>query len=137
MPHLLAIALAATLATGLLAAAAAHAQEAGDAPIPLAEWREMTAGKTLVYEIDGDFWGREYYHPDRDVATFVTRDGDCVTAPWVYAEGLYCFSYRGMECFRHLRRGDRILVAPLSGGAEQEVRRIEVAPLSCEPPLSS
>ncbi|MGF1657998.1 MAG: hypothetical protein ACFCUS_01035 [Rubrimonas sp.] len=118
-------------------AAAAPAQEAGDAPIPLEEWRAMTAGKTLSYEIDGAFWGREYYHADRDVATFVTRDGDCVTAPWVYAEGLYCFSYRGMECFRHIRRDGRIFVAPLSGGAEQEVRRIEVAPLSCEPPLSS
>ena len=109
----------------------------GDALIPLAEWRALTRGKTVWYAIDGVHWGREYYHPDRDVATFVTADGRCVTAPWLYADGLFCFSYQGFECFRHIRRGGRMLVAPLSGGATQEIERIDVAPLSCEPPLSS
>lgn len=109
----------------------------GDEPVPLAEWRALTEGRTVWYAIDGEHWGREYFHPDRDSATFMTRDGACVTAPWAHAEGLYCFYYTGMECFRHVRRDGRLVILPLSGGGAQEVERIDDAPLSCEPPLSS
>ncbi len=118
-------------------AAEERALRPGDELIPLDQWRALTRGKTVWYSLDGAHWGREYYHPDRDVATFITRDGDCVTAPWVHARGLFCFSYQGLECFRHFRRDSRIMVAPLSGGALQQVERIDAAPLSCDPPLSS
>jgi hypothetical protein len=127
--------LCAVLLTGLDARAEEPAP--GDAPVSLEEWRDLTRGRTVWYMIDGALWGREYYHPDRDTATFVTAAGECVTAPWVYANGLYCFSYVGLQCFRHFRRDGALMVAPLGGGGAQVVGRIDDAPLSCEPPLSS
>lgn len=128
------IALAALLAL----CAAATAAEDGGAPIPIEEWRAMTRGKTVWYALDGAHWGREYFHPDRDVATFLGRDGQCLTAPWAYVDGVYCFAYGGLHCFRHLRRDGEIVVVPVEGdGAEQTVERIDRTPVSCEAPLSS
>jgi hypothetical protein len=126
-------------ALALLAAPAlAAGPEPGDVPIPLEEWREMVEGRTVWYALNGQHWGREYFHPGKDSATFLARDGQCVTAPWAYAEGVYCFAYAGMHCFRHVRRGEEIVVIPIEGdGAEQTVERIDDTPVSCEAPLSS
>jgi|OM-RGC.v1.023555888 hypothetical protein len=120
-----------------LAAAPLVADEAGT-PIPPEEWRAMTRGKTVWYALDGAHWGREYFHPDSDVATFLGRDGQCLSAPWAHVDGVYCFAYGGLHCFRHLRRGEEIVVIPVDGdGGEQTVERIDRTPVSCEAPLSS
>ena len=122
----------------LAAPAFAAGPQPGDAPIPPEEWRAMVEGRTVWYSLNGEHWGREYFHPDKDSATFLARDGQCVTAPWAYAEGVYCFAYAGMHCFRHVRRDGEIVVIPIEGdGAEQRVERIDDTPISCEPPLSS
>lgn len=124
-----------------LALAAAPALAAGpqpdDVPIPLEEWRAMTEGRTVWYALRGEHWGKEYFHPGKDSATFLAASGECVTAPWAYAEGLYCFAYSGMHCFRHVRRDGEIVVIPLGEGEEQRVEKIDDTPVSCEPPLSS
>jgi hypothetical protein len=129
-------------AAALLLACAAPATQAGeilpgDHQIGLEEWREMTEGRTVWYTLDGRQWGREYFHPGTDSATFVSADGDCATAPWVYADGVFCFAYTGMDCFRHIRRDGQLLAVPLSNGATQVIEKITDGPLSCEPPLSS
>jgi hypothetical protein len=130
----LALALAAPLAA--MAAGATEAVPA-DEPIGLAEWRAMTDGRTLHYEIGGEVWGREHFHKGRDSATFVAPNGECMTAPWAYAEGVYCFAYQGMDCFRHVRRGGRLFAVPIGrSGDTQEIVRITDEPLSCEPPLA-
>jgi len=127
------------IAITIAAAAAAAAGEIlpGDQEITVEEWREMTEGRTVWYTLDGAHWGREYFHPGRDSATFVSADGDCATAPWVYADGVFCFAYTGMDCFRHIRRDGVLLAVPLSDGATQVIEKITDGPLSCEPPLSS
>jgi len=126
------------LALILGATALAGALEPGDQPIPLSEWREMTTGKTVWYSIDGALWGREYFHPDGARATFVTEDGECMTAPWAFYNGLYCFAYSGTDCFRHVRRDGRLLAIPDGdAGAAQVIEKITDTPLSCEAPLSS
>lgn len=127
---------AAALLSGLAAASAADLQP-GDEEIPLSEWREMTDGRTVWYSLNGVHWGKEYFHPGGETATFVGAEGLCATAPWAFADGLYCFSYANMDCFRHVRRDGRLLALPLSDGTEQVIERITDGPLSCEPPLSS
>ncbi len=130
----------AVIAAALLIAAPSLATDpaAGERVLDLAEWRALTDGRTVHYELRGRVWGREHFHRGRDSATFVAPDGQCMTAPWAYAEGVFCFAYQGMDCFRHVRRGERLFAVPLSdAGDEQEIVRITDEPLSCEPPLSS
>ena len=91
----------------------------------------------MWYALRGRHWGKERFHRGRDTATFLSADGECVTAPWAYADGVYCFAYAGMHCFRHVRRGEQIVVIPLGEGEEQTVTRIDDTPVTCEPPLSS
>jgi len=127
---------AAALAALLAPAAGAGDVQDGDEIILIDEWRAMTRGRTVYYSLDGVHWGKEYFHPEGDRATFLASSGDCVTAPWVYADGVYCFSYTGMDCFRHVRRDGQLLAIPLSEGQAQIIERITVEPLSCEPPLT-
>ena len=108
----------------------------GDTPVPIEEWRALTEGRVVWYSLGGEHWGREYFHRGRSSATFVSRDGDCMTAPWVEADGIYCFAYSGMDCFRHVRRDGQLMVLPLGGGQPQTIEKItDDGPLSCEPPL--
>ena len=131
-------ALALLTALTLAAPVAATELMPGDETIPVAEWRRLTEGRVVWYSLDGRHWGREYFHRGRDIATFVAADGTCMTAPWVEAEGIYCFAYTGMDCFRHIRREGQMLAVPLGDGDAQTIDRIsDDGPLSCEPPLSS
>jgi hypothetical protein len=130
-------ALALILAAPVAALAAGSGAPPEDEPIGLPEWRAMTDGRTVHYEIDGQVWGREHFHKGKDSATFVAPDGACMTAPWAYADGIYCFAYQGMDCFRHVRRDGRMFAVPLSAsGDAQEIVRITDEPLTCEPPLA-
>ncbi|MEM9047447.1 MAG: hypothetical protein AAGC92_01900 [Pseudomonadota bacterium] len=113
-----------------------------DEPIPLAEWRAMTTGRTVYYYIDGTFFGREFYWPERDVVTFQHASGQCSDAQWDYNEGVYCFYFDRAHCFAHVRRGERIMIIPQSVpedglSNEQEVLQITQASFSCAPGLSS
>jgi hypothetical protein len=132
-----AVILAALTAAAPIAAPQAGELRDGDSVILIEEWRAMTRGKTVYYSLNGQHWGREYFHPEGDRATFIAANGECSTAPWVYAEGVYCFSYTGMDCFRHVRRGEALLAVPLSQGEAQTIDRIVTEPLSCQPPLTS
>ena len=110
----------------------------GDEPLSVEEWRRLTDGRVVWYAIEGQHWGREYFHRGRQVATFVANDGTCMTAPWVEADGVFCFAYMGMDCFHHIRRDGQLMVVPTTGGATQVIERItDDGPLSCEPPVSS
>ena len=115
----------------------AAAEPAAERPIPPAEWRALTEGRTVWYSLDGVHWGREYFHRDGETATFVTPDGRCLTAPWGWADGLYCFAYDGLHCFRHVRRDGEILAIPEGGDAAQVVAKITDEALFCGPSLSS
>jgi hypothetical protein len=121
----------------LIAAPAWASEQPVEEQISLDEWRALTAGRTVWYSLNGAHWGKEHFHPNEDRATFVGADGDCITARWIYADGVYCFAYGGLHCFRHLRRGDEIVVSPLGSGMEQVVEQIDRTPLSCEPPAMS
>jgi hypothetical protein len=127
----------ALIAAPLVAPFALAGEDAPGEPILVDEWRAMTAGRTVWYSLNGEHWGKEHFHPSKDQATFVGADGECVTAEWIYADGVYCFAYGGLHCFRHLRRGGEIVIAPLGDGAVQTVEQIDRTPLSCEPPAMS
>lgn len=121
----------------LIAAPAFASAASAEEPIPPEEWREMTLGRTVWYSLDGAPWGREHFHLDGRTATFVTHDGQCMTAPWAWSDGLYCFAYDGLHCFRHVRRDGAMLAVPESGEPAQVIEKITDEPLSCGPSLSS
>ncbi|MFN3614353.1 MAG: hypothetical protein ACK4WC_07320 [Rubrimonas sp.] len=127
----------AVLGLSLSAAFQAGALASADQDIPIAEWREMTEGRIVWYSIDGRHWGREYFHPGGRTATFVAADGTCMTTSWTYANGVYCFAYGGLDCFRHVRRDGVMLAIPTSNGTAQTIDRITEGVLSCGDPLSS
>jgi hypothetical protein len=128
---------AAVLGLSLSVAAQAGALASADQDIPIAEWREMTEGRIVWYSLDGRHWGREYFHPGGRAATFVAADGTCMTTSWTYANGVYCFAYGGLDCFRHVRRDGAMLAIPTSNGAIQTIDQITDGVLSCDDALSS
>lgn len=120
------------------ALAASSEPQPGDVPVSAAEWRRLTEGRVVWYSLNGEHWGREYFHPNRQRATFVYRDGTCVSAPWIESDGVFCFAYGGLHCFNHVRRDGQLVVLPVDGGPMQTIERItDDGPLSCEPPLMS
>lgn len=124
------------LATALPAASLGETPLPDDLAVPVEEWRRLTEGRVVWYSLGGVHWGREYFHRGRNVATFVAYDGTCMTAPWIEADGIYCFAYSGLDCFRHVRREGQLTVLPLGGGQPQTIEKItDDGPLSCEPPL--
>ncbi|MGF1444744.1 MAG: hypothetical protein ACFBRM_00920 [Pikeienuella sp.] len=108
----------------------------GDRLIPGEEWRAMTTGKVVWYAIEGRLWGREFFHPNGTQSIFVASDGTCLEGVWWEGNGVYCFSYEGLHCFRHVLRGDQILIVSITGGEVQTVERItDDGPLACTPPM--
>jgi hypothetical protein len=107
------------------------------------EWRAMTAGKTVVYQIDGKTFGFEHYHDGQKV-TIQLADGTCLEGSWFMNKSAFCFDWQNgpLNCFHHKRLGDTIFVVGLDGnGAEtadvQRVSRIDSTPLACGPALLS
>lgn len=125
------------IAAGLLAAGAAHS--GADEPIPPEAWRALTTGKTLYYYKDGELFGREYYMNDKGDVIFRFPNGACAEGRWAFAEEKYCFAFAGeLHCFRHVKRGDAIVVIGEEDGEEQTVERIvEKEPLSCSEAVES
>lgn len=126
----------------------AHAQAAeppaiqsGD--IPPEEWSAMALGRTLTYRMGDDLWALERYERNSNRVRLQFRDGTCLEGTWEYAEPYYCFNWRanGTSCFRHVRRGDEILILEAPGrvesGAVQYMTGVSDTPLACGPAMTS
>ena len=139
---------AAALATAALAAAGTALAGAVPEPtrllqegrdVPLDEWRAMTAGRTVWYRVDGEFWGRERYDREGDGVTFQFRDGECFDGSWRRTEDRwYCFDFgfARPHCFRHLELDGEFWALGVEGGV-QKIERIDDAPLACGPDVVS
>ncbi|MFQ5623725.1 MAG: hypothetical protein ACE5FS_10050 [Paracoccaceae bacterium] len=136
--HQLAGAAAATLLAAQLAASQAGAGSEGT-PIAPGTWREMTAGKTVYYTIDGVYFGREYYVSGTDRIYFELDDGTCYSGYWRYEAPWYSFTFSydgyvlGPDRFQHRISGDKIFIT--SDDPEQpsqQVDRVIAAPFTCE-----
>lgn len=126
--------------TAIGTAAGGLAAGGEDAAIPPEEWRAMAVGKTVYYAIDGTYFGREYYWPDRDMVTFQHASGRCVEGRWTYEDSVYCFYFDRPNCFAHVRRGGGIVIVPRDSSDpadEQDVMQIVPVAFSCTPGLTS
>ena len=112
---------------------------ASDAEIEPDAWRALTTGKTLHYWKDGQLYGREYYAPDGKSTVFRFPNGLCAEGQWAFADRQYCFAYGGqLHCFKHIQRGDDIIILGLEDGEEQKVEKIaENEPLTCAEAVNS
>ena len=110
--------------------------------ISFADWKDMTAGKTVVYEIDGETFGYETYRGGGNV-TIRLDDGSCIDGTWFMQQNQFCFNWQDgpLNCFHHKRLDGTIYVIGLDGGVEtddiQRVSRIARIPLACGPALLS
>lgn len=127
------------LVLAFMAFAGGALAEPGDEPIPPEAWRAMTAGKTVHYYQDGKLFGREYYLNEQGDVVFRFPNGVCAEGRWAYADQKYCFAFDAeVYCFRHVKRGDQIVIIAEEDGDEQVVERIvEKEPLSCDSALDS
>lgn len=108
-----------------------------DGDIPVAEWREMSAGRTLTYFIDGAFFALEHYSKSGDGVMLQLADGRCLSGRWDHRDTQYCYYWDGADgvCFRHVRMGSEILILQLDNGVEtgdmQNMVGVSDAPLVC------
>ncbi len=134
------LALVAALALPVAAPAADSIADAVN--IPPEEWEAMAAGRTLTYEINGQFWALEHYYPGTNRVTLQVNDGSCMQGTWDYEAPLYCFHWDGQSpaCFRHARLGDQILIIETQDGQDtpmtQMMTEVTDTPLTCEPVTS-
>lgn len=116
--------------------ASATAQDRGT-PIEPDDWREIAAGRTLTYTVNGEFFALERYPNSGDAVSIQMSDGRCMAGHWTYQDQNYCFFWEGHEpvCFLHERQGDEILVTQVVDGeltgAVQIMANISDAPLQC------
>lgn len=110
--------------------------------ITVEDWRSLTAGKTVVYEIDGEVYGYEFYRGNGNV-TIRLQDGSCLDGTWFMQQTAFCFDWQDgtLNCFNHKRLDGSIYVVGLNNGVEtldiQRVSRIANIPLACGPALLS
>ncbi len=110
--------------------------------ISFQEWQNMTIGKTVVYQIDGEVYGYERYVAPGEV-TIRLVDGTCIDGTWRMRQSDFCFDWQDgpKNCFRHKRLDGAIYVIGLNNGVEtddiQLVSRIADISLSCSPALLS
>ena len=138
-----AFALIAALTTGPLAAQNLLDRIDQAVDLPVEEWSEMAAGRTLTYRIDGVFWALERYHPDGNRVTLQIADGTCLEGVWDYNEPHYCFYWErdGTACFRHTRLDDEIVIIQTEDGVDtgllQTMTAVSDIPLVCGPAVTS
>ncbi len=136
------LALILALAPAALAAQPLPEQLATAPNISEAEWRSMTNGKTVVYQIDGETYGYESYRGDNNV-TIQLEDGTCIDGTWYMQQTAFCFDWQGgpLNCFNHKRFNGEVYVVGLEDGVEtediQKVARIGTRPVACGPALLS
>ena len=118
------------------------AQLAQATNISVDEWRALTKGKTVVYEVGGETIGYESYLGGGNV-TIQLDDGSCIDGTWYMEQAAFCFDWQGgpLNCFHHKRLDGMIYVVGLRNGVEtpdiQKVSRIADLPVSCGPALLS
>lgn len=114
--------------------------------IPPDEWEEMTEGRTVYYYIGQEYFGREYYLPGSNAVRFEHVSGQCLEGVWTHLEESFAYCYRwpgDTPCFLHFEEGGQTLIQPVTptgeptGSSLQRVERIEVAPFTCGPAVTS
>jgi len=117
-------------------------QLATQSSISFEDWRELTAGKTVVYQIDGETYGFERYVAPGKVKIQLA-DGTCIDGIWYMEQANFCFNWQDeiLNCFHHKKLDGDTYVIALNNGVEtediQRVSRIANIPLSCGPALLS
>jgi hypothetical protein len=128
---------------GVLSAQSLQEALATAPEISFTAWQNMTAGKTVVYEIDGQTYGYEHYSPTTNNVQIRLDDGTCIDGTWYMDNSAFCFDWQDgpLNCFHHKRLGDTVYVIGLDNGVEtsdiQKVSRIAAIPLACGPALLS
>ncbi len=119
-------------------------EQLADAPnISFEEWRDMTAGQTVVYEIDGNIYAYEAYRRGSNKVTIEVEGVVCEEGTWYMQGTTFCFDWPGNapNCFNHKRLGDDIYVVGVVDGVEtddiQKVIEIAPIPVACGPALFS
>ncbi|NOR60933.1 MAG: hypothetical protein GQ535_00370 [Rhodobacteraceae bacterium] len=136
------LALILALAPNSLLAQSLHDQLANADNISYQAWHDLTKGKTVVYEVDGEIIGYESYLGDGNV-TIRLDDGSCIDGTWYMEQLAFCFDWEGgpLNCFHHKRLNGAIYVIGLNNGLEttdvQKVSRIANIPVACGPALLS
>ena len=111
--------------------------------IPFEDWQAMTAGKTVVYSIDGETYGYEHYSPTGNAVKIRLENGTCIDGTWFMQGSAFCFDWQGgpLNCFHHKQLNGTIYVIGLRGAEEsgdiQKVSRIADIPVACGPALLS
>jgi len=106
-------------------------------------WRDMTAGKTVVYEIDDAIYGYETYRKNSNRISIRLENGTCINGQWFMQQTAFCFDWEGgpLNCFNHKELDGDIYVVGLENGMEtediQKVARIDDRPVFCGPALLS
>ena len=107
------------------------------------EWRSLTAGKTVIYGIDGEVFGYETYRTNSNQVSFRLQSGECIDGEWYMEGNAFCFNWEDgfINCFHHKKLGETIYVISLNNGVEtddvQRVSRITHLPAACGPALLS
>lgn len=104
-------------------------------------WRQMTAGRTVTYNLNGRLFGTEHYHPNSNRAAFQHADGTCLDGTWAFVDGIFCFYWEGHlpACFHHKQdtQGIIVIAADADGGFNftnvQAVTEISDTPIVCQP----
>lgn len=137
-----ALALILALAPSALPAQSLSDQLATATNISFEEWRDLTKGNTVVYEVDGEIIGYESYLGNGNV-TIRLDDGSCIDGTWYMEQAAFCFDWEDgpLNCFHHKRLKGAIYVVGLDDGFEtldiQKVSRIANIPVACGPALLS
>ena len=120
-----------------------YAQEAGTPiDIPVEEWREMALGRTLTYQINGQFFALEEYFPSGNRVSLQSHTGECLSGTWSHSGTNYCYDWGkdGASCFRHVRANGTIMIIPVDDGngqgTIQVMSGVSDAPLQCGQNLS-
>lgn len=110
---------------------------AGMTDIPVEEWRSLAMGKTLVYQVGPDLFALERYPLTGNRVELQLNTGECYSGVWNHQGQAYCFYWDADQpaCFRHMRRGDEIVIVELQDGAPtdrtQTMTQITNASLAC------
>lgn len=107
------------------------------------DWRSITDGGTVVYEINGAVVAYEHYLDENQVVLVRTATNACEYGTWFMQEKTFCFRWEGrpLVCFNHKVLDEDTYVIRLNNGLEtndiQLVAEIIERPLQCGPDLLS
>ena len=129
--------LSAAILVALVSATPLNAED-----IPPEEWSKLVRGRTVVYTLEGQFWGFERYAETGNRVEFQFPDGTCNFGTWSWVDGAYCFAWAGREpdCYHHRMSAGQITVVGADPGTDPgsvyEVTNIVDMALLCSAPMS-